>query len=178
MKAMFTTEDLQRANAEWGCSCGPAAFAFACGLTLDEARACFPGFRGWTNTNMMKGALRQVLRDAPNAIWHPDAADMLGQEPRIARIEFTGPWTGTQWAAHHSHWLATWRGKNYDGRMVYDVNCGAIEMTTWEQEWLPQLLANHKRATGWKPTNVFLVPPGQLLLPAARALRAEKAVKA
>lgn len=158
MIARFTQEDLAKANAEWGCSCGPASFAFACGLTLEEARKHFPGFRGWTNTKMMRHALATVLLKAPGSIVRqPEMADLFGPEPRIVRIEFTGPWTGTQWAAHHSHWIATFRGKDYDGRMVYDVNSGMIEMTTWEQEWLPQLLKAHKRSAGWRATNVLLV---------------------
>lgn len=33
----FTAADLERAHAEWSCSCGPAALAAICGLTLDDA---------------------------------------------------------------------------------------------------------------------------------------------
>lgn len=158
MIARFTSEDLARANSEWGCSCGPASFAFAGGLTLDEARKYFPDFRGWCNTKMMKAALRaQRLPWAQHEFGCIDTNNMFNACPAIVRIEFTGPWTGTQWAAHHSHWLATFRRKDYDGRMVYDVNSGVIDMTTWEQEWLPQLLARHKRATGWRPTNIMLI---------------------
>lgn len=161
MIAKFTAEDLARANSEWGCSCGPAAFAFACGLTLDEARKFFPDFRGWCNTKMMRNALGMIGREGA----HAKLPDMFGPEPRIVRIEFTGPWTGTQWAAHHSHWIATIVGPQarIGDRLVYDVNNdkwdGVLEAQFWKTETIPELLKRHKRATGWRPTNVFLVTP-------------------
>lgn len=158
MKALFTQEDLERANSLWGCSCGPAAFAFACGLTLDAAREYFPHFRGWTNTKMMRNALGLIGREGP----HAKLPDLFGCEPRIVRIEFTGPWTGTQWAAHHSHWVATFVGRGNDGwregdRIVYDVNGQTRAFSSWEIDVLPRLLNAHKRSTGWRPTNIFLV---------------------
>lgn len=152
MKALFTQEDLERANSLWGCSCGPAAFAFACGLTLEQAHGHFPAFRGWTNTKMMRAALVSLRRTfAEHGL--VNEASMFNECPAIVRIEFIGPWTGTKWAAHHSHWIATFIGAPH----VYDINGGVCEFNLWRDNVLVELLKAHWRSTGWRPTNIFLV---------------------
>lgn len=171
MVPKFTPEDLARANALWGCNCGPASFAVASGLTLDEARKCFPDFSGWCNTTMMRTAVQALYANPANAreSWRSCGNDdLFGKEPRIVRIEFTGPWTGTQWAVHRSHWVATWREAHcgIESEFVYDVNGGMQRRQHWEYSTLPLLIAQHKHARGWKATNYFIV--------AAPEVRAEK----
>jgi hypothetical protein len=166
--AKFTSEDLQRAHDDWGCSCGPAAFAFACGLTLEEAHKHFPSFRGWTNTKMMKAALQDAKIRWAEMPYAEKPMMFNTAIASIVRVEFTGPWTGTQWACHHSHWIATFVGRErcIGDHLVYDVNNsardGVCELKVWEDETLTELLKVHKRSTGYQPTNIIGITPREV----------------
>jgi uncharacterized protein (DUF433 family) len=108
----FTLADLERAAAEWSCSCGPTALAAICNLTLDEVRPHFPGFRGWCNPTMMFEALAS-LRRATGRRWSKKIVAVGWPEPwpryGLVRIQWEGPWTepgaNPRWAYRHTHWV-------------------------------------------------------------------------
>lgn len=59
---MISAEDADRAYAEWGCNCGPAAVAAICGLTLDQVRPHMGDFetKRYTNPTLMWQVLRSI----------------------------------------------------------------------------------------------------------------------
>ncbi len=175
----FTLADLERANAEWGCNCGPASLAAICGLTLDEVRAAFgPAWPGYTNVRMMLAALDRA--SAPCRGW-ANASDGDGYGiawPRygLALIQWEGPWTEPcapsreRYArldrAKRTHWVGV-RQAGYRGRPgvdIWDINALADGLGGWRPlEWwsgviVPVLTADIKRATGgWHITHAIEV---------------------
>ena len=173
----FTLADLDRANADWQCSCGPAALAAICGMTLDEVKPHFqPAFPGWTTPTRMLEALRRSGR-----IWRQrairDVATGNPPWPRhgLARIQWEGPWTqpgaSPRWAYTHTHWvgagpLYTAEGEPIAGETcVWDVNqLGGVAMDGWAPlAWwaartAPRLTRDIPRATGgWHITHAIEV---------------------
>lgn len=171
----FTFADVERANWDWRCSCGPAALAAICGLTLDEVRPHFlPAFPGWTTPTRMFEALRRTGRHWSNVTLR------VGRTPwpihGLARIQWEGPWTqpgaSLRWAYTHTHWvgvgpLYTSEGEPVAGETcVWDVNqldatgCreGWAPLRWWTAVTAPRLTRDIPRATGgWRITHAIEV---------------------
>lgn len=170
----FTLADLEAAHASWRCSCGPAALAAICGLTLDAVRPHFPGFKGWTNPVMMRQALERTGRR-----FHFELSERpLWPRYGLALIAFEGPWTEPnptreRWLkierAKRSHWVGVSRlqlmsgGEDPDAVCVWDCNAmdigrGWSPIAWWSSQVAPRLTADIKRATGgWHITHAIEV---------------------
>lgn len=154
----FTPADLERANSEWGCNCGPASFAAICGLTLEETHVHFSDFAGWCAPSTMHAALS---RRAPLLDW-----SRVSGWPRygLALIQFEGPWTEPnpareRWLrierAKRTHWIGVARQDGF-GPAVWDINAlgrgsdrdGWVWLAEWERDLVPILTADIKRASG------------------------------
>lgn len=168
----FTATDLDRANAEWGCNCGPGALAGLLGLTLDEVRPHLNGFeaKGYTNPTMMFAALTSL-----GASWfrvEPATWPRFG----LARVQWEGPWTapGVPMRARYryTHWVAGLAGGNGADSGVFDINsrCGLsgesadlcwCSLGDWAATVVPALVAGYKRATGrWHITHMIEIDRG------------------
>lgn len=92
----FTLADLERANDAWGANCGPASLAAICGLTLDEARAHFPDFPGYTNQLTMFSALVSWSKATGRTWPRAPAADSI---PMRERSLLAPAWAHMLWRA-------------------------------------------------------------------------------
>ncbi len=157
----FTLADVERANAAWGCNCGPTALAAICGLTLDEVRAHMPDFPGYTNPTLMKRALNSVGKP-----WLIDGKDPSWPLYGLARIQWEGPWTqpGVPMAARYrqTHWVGAWTTDRPHNRVgVWDVNAlangsGWCALADWTATIVPFITADIKRASGgWHITHAI-----------------------
>jgi protein gp37 len=63
----FSAADVERANAEWGANCGPAAIAAIMGMTLDEVRPHLGDFESkhYTNPTLMFAVLDRAPKFLP-----------------------------------------------------------------------------------------------------------------
>lgn len=174
----FTSADVDRANADWLCTCGPAALAAICGLTLDEAKPLFmPAFPGYTTPTRMLAALRRSGRKWSSA-GVPRESKTTWPLYGIARIQWHGPWTtrgaDARWAYTHTHWVGVSQGEGSRGQHlvdVWDVNCvgecpavnlldndGWIPLQFWDADIVPMLTKDIKRASGgWSITHAIEV---------------------
>jgi hypothetical protein len=168
----FTLADLERASADWGCNCGPAALAAICGLTLDEARAHLQGFddKRYTNPTMMFAALNSVGRPWQR-VRTSELSGAAAHMPwlGLCRIQWQGPWTATganpRWAYRHTHWIGAAKRKTDGGIGVFDVNCvheapgsGWVSLQDWTNTIAPHLTRDIPRATGgWHITHAIEV---------------------
>lgn len=144
----FGGADVIRASADWGCNCGPAALAFALGMTLDEVRPHMGPFeqRGYTNVSNMREAIcsagGRIVRSFEG--WPPVGVGLV-------RIQWGGPWIidgkPARWAARASHWVAPQRvgGSRLN---IFDINGGLRSYESWAQEVVPAIVASIKRADG------------------------------
>lgn len=175
----FTLADVDRAHEAWSCSCGPAALAAICDLTLEEVRPHFErdrAFPGYTNPTLMLAALRSVGRKH-HEIGPQPWADKVGRPwPRlgICRVQWGGPWMnpGVPAAARYraTHWIGVSRLQRMDGTedpnavCVWDVNqlsnapvspsAGWAPLAWWSGVLVPRLTADIKRANGgWSITH-------------------------
>lgn len=144
----FTNEDLDRANDEWGCNCGPGAVAAICGLTLDEVRPHMGDFekKRYTNPTLMWSALQST------GVRFSYRGGHLGQAnwPRygLARIQWEGPWTKpgvpARAAYRHTHWVgAAQKAEGVVG--IFDINAmangsGWSSMADWQGILVPYIL--------------------------------------
>lgn len=169
----FTEEDSNRAYDEWGCNCGPTAFAAILGLTLDEVRPIFgaAGFveKRYTNPTMMLDVLRASGRE-----WKSNPCiDSFDPWPTwgLVRIQWEGPWTqpGVPIRARyrHTHWVGAAR-RSVDESMnsdvgVYDCNAmangtGWVSLADWSRIVAPFITESIKRANGkWHVTHAIEV---------------------
>lgn len=120
----YTRAESDEARKAWGANCGPHALAAALGKSLDDARLCLPGFRGWTNPTMMGAALRAcgaVFRLTKNL----RTAQLCDG---INRLQWEGPWLNpgvpARVAYQHTHWIA-----HFDGWVL----CTAVNPYQWER---------------------------------------------
>jgi hypothetical protein len=138
----FNAEDLRRANAEWGCNCGPTALAAILGLTLAEVRSHLGQFetKRYTNPTMMKQALASLC-----VKWF-SASQATFADYGLCRVQWSGPWLGRgipiQARYRQTHWVASrWIGRNFE---IFDVNAlsagGWITQETWQQCLVPWIL--------------------------------------
>ena len=170
----FTLADLERANRDWQCNCGPAALAVIAGLTLDEVRPMFlPAFPGWTTPTRMSEALRRSDRRW-SSITVPYRSTTTWPIYGLARIQWHGPWTASganqRWAYQHTHWVGVSQGRGSRGQHLIDIwdintmgSVGGFEdgwgpLEWWSSEIVPLLTADIKRATGgWHITHAIEV---------------------
>lgn len=161
-----TQEQSQQAFNEWGANCGPHALAFALGLPLIRVKQYLPDFepKRYMNPTMMGEALclagvnftRSLFTKASLGV---ALEKMFHHRITIVRIQWEGPWLNAgvpKVAAYcHTHWVAAWN-PDPDGISchVYDVNCGAVHASHWEQTALADLM-QEQRATGWYPTHFY-----------------------
>lgn len=161
----FTEEQFRTANAEWGCSCGPGALAFALQTSLDHARYLLPKFEGYVNPTMMKAALKEAGRRFSDFRPPPakpgycqDIEKMFSERMAVCRIQWEGPWTdpgaSPRWAYRHTHWVATWMERSVC--LMFDVNSGIVGLEKWDVEIASQIMAEIPKASGhWSVTHVL-----------------------
>lgn len=160
----FTISDLERANDAWRCSCGPAALAAVCDLTLDEVRPMFGSdFPGFTNPTRMFAALRSAgVRHGE--LRRASATEQLWPGRGICRIQWLGPWMAPNVpvAARYrrTHWIGAQRVQHSVD--IWDANLVGSELHSdgwcplewWSATLVPLLTAEIKRATGgWHITH-------------------------
>lgn len=145
---LVTEEDFQRANAEWGCNCGPSALAVAARVGLDTVHQAIPGFddKQYTSPSMMLASVenlgRQIRRGEGPINW---------DTPSLVRIQWEGPWSkpgmNPRWAYRFTHWVAAfgWFGT---GHFVFDCNGGMRTFGSWDAEIAPAIMATIPRASG------------------------------
>jgi hypothetical protein len=174
----FTASDVDRASWDWLCSCGPAALAAICDLTLDEVKPHFrPAFPGYTNPGRMFEALRRTGRKYA-AIGADSGFSPTWPSYGLARVQWHGPWTAPganpRWAYTHTHWVGVCRLQLADGTedpncvCVWDVNqlsdapagetAGWAPLSWWAGVLVPKLTAEIKRTNGgWHITHAIEV---------------------
>jgi hypothetical protein len=167
----FSQDDLLRANADWGCNCGPAALAFAVERSLDDVRTAVmdAGFaeKRRTTPTLMQRSLEH-LRVRTFAIKPPvrtnegglDVETLFNPVVAIVRVQWTGAWTKrgapVRVLYQHTHWIATWSERGVP--LVFDVNGGVQSMHEWESQTVPAILEQHKGSDGgWFPTHVWRI---------------------
>lgn len=157
MKLLFTGEESNRANDEWGANCGPHSLATVLAITLDRARELMPDFegRGYTTPTMMLAALGRagVVFTRKTRLKTPELCEGLN------RIQWEGRWTKPGVppivAYRYTHWVAK------AGGMIF---CTAVPLP--EPLWLPEsywreLVAKVCQAEnfdGWHVTHHYAFP--------------------
>lgn len=165
----FTQQEMEAANAEWGCNCGPSALAFALQKPIAAVRHAIPKFdeRRYTSPTMMQAGLAffrqayRVIRPPTFVAGRPNDVETLCDEPcSLVRIQWCGPWTAPganpKWAYRQTHWIATWKERGVP--LVFDCNGGIRALVSWIDEIVP-VLSSHAvtpRANGeWFPTHIW-----------------------
>lgn len=176
----FSLVDLDRALLSWPVSCGPAAFAVICGLTLDEAHVHFPGFRGWCNPTQMRDALVSAQQQH-DIRWNVVTANAKRESARpdwpsygLACIQFDGPWMASEVPVRvryrYTHWVGVQTlseralASGERDLAIWDINafaqCGSgwLEDRIWRAAIVPLITADIKRASGgWHVTHAIEV---------------------
>lgn len=157
MSYPFTQSDAESAIAEWGCNCGPSALAFALQRDLDFARNAIENFEQnrYTSITMMRAALGSIGVEF-DEVRKPTKRDMFNDRVALVRLQWSGNWNRTQWASHHTHWIASWIEPFRAGprSMVFDINGGVRSYEDWQSTIVPLLLP--ARGDGdWFPTHVL-----------------------
>lgn len=171
-----TAEQIQDANKDWGCNCGPTALAFALQKDLETVRkAVFEvGFyeKRYMNPTMMKRAIEilgatfcNVKCPVRNSGGGLDVEPMFPlseymSELSFVRVQWTGPWTqpgvNPRAAYGFTHWCVTWTERNVP--LVFDCNSGITGLSEWENETVPRIAETIPRADGnWFPTHIWRV---------------------
>lgn len=166
----FTLADMERANDEWGCNCGPSALAAVTGRTLDEIRPLMGDFerKRYTNPTLMFASLQRTGLD-----W-----DRIEGMPTLGllRIQWEGPWTepGVPQRARyrHTHWIgiqqplhAAMLDQIHTNAGIFDCNAmnsgGWISFKDWATSLVPWLLEQcEPKANGrWHVTHRLQVHP-------------------
>lgn len=106
----YTQDDSEKANGEWGASCGPHSLAAACGISLDDVRRAMPPFKGWMNPTMIGETLRTLGRSYTlrKGLKTQDLCE------GINRLQWEGKWLDpgvpARVAYFHTHWVAQFNG--------------------------------------------------------------------
>jgi hypothetical protein len=151
----FSSDESNAAHDAWGCNCGPAALAFALGMTLDEIRPHLGDFeaRRYTNPTLMLASIKRAGGRVLNYRTYEQYSLRAYTIPRMTgllRIQWNGPWTersaNPRWAYRHTHWIAPWLDEHEQA--VFDVNCGIVSFEEWARKIVPQILKTIPRASG------------------------------
>lgn len=147
---LYEPDDIEQANAEWKCNCGPAALAAVLKIPAKAVRPLFPLFpaKPWCNpTHMMTalGLTKAKWQKMPAGCW-----------PRIGLcfLQIEGPWENPGVpigvAYRHTHWVGTHVISSH-GRMIYDINGSQwAPVPWWEENVMSAILASNPKATGWR----------------------------
>lgn len=166
LPASFSLEELDRANDDWGCNCGPSALAAVKGISLDVALKFLPDFpnRRYTNPSMMLGALMQLGGYRWSAPKPHESKTLEYPDLGLVRLQWVGSWLnpGVPVAAHyaHTHWIACRRERG--SLYIFDCNNHIVEHGWLPREvWLkcvvPELLTG-ERASGFYETHIAALP--------------------
>jgi hypothetical protein len=153
---MFSSLDLQQANHEWGCNCGPASLAACWKLPLNHVRRFLGDFekRRYMNGLDMQAALARLRLRVKTELADGGTEQDLWPSHGLCLVQFSGPWVtsekaSTKWALTQTHWLATKWDEIAGERWVFDVNAmGWLKLSRWSTEILPLLLAADKYRDG------------------------------
>lgn len=163
-KPKFTLEDVERANAEWGCNCGPAAIAAITDRTLDEVRPHMGDFESkqYTNPKLMWASLGSLGVRFSYRGGHLGSAGWPSYG--LARIQWEGPWTKPgvppRAAYRYSHWVGV-DARNRERIGIFDINAiaangsGWVPLREWTEILVPWLLkeAVPRADGGWHITH-------------------------
>lgn len=146
----FDEKSINAAYENWRCTCGPAAFAAVLGMTLDEARSHFPGYRGWVAPTMMWNALASARVEC--RVGKPVTVNGMPSYG-LARVQWHGPWMAHNVPVaaryRHTHWVAA------VGAFVFDINAGWVPAAVWRNEVVPEITDTIRRCHGrWSVTHV------------------------
>ena len=160
----FSIGDLDRANDEWGCNCGPAALAAIMMMTLEQVCPHLGDFerKGYTNPTLMLDALRSIGRP-----WRRIASEW--PEHGLVRIQWHGPWMRPEVPIRaryrHSHWIAAATDPRR-GEGVFDINAmgngsGWARRSDWSSVIVPWIIeqAVPRGDGGWSITHAIEVTP-------------------
>lgn len=166
----FSSDDMNRANEEWGCNCGPTALAAALRIMLEEARDLIPWFveRKYTSPSMMTAAL-----NASGVKWNeltkrrhipPSSCPECLPDHGLVRVQWTGPWTqpgaNGRWAYGFTHWFATFtlEPRCPQHLVVFDCNSGPVTWQQWRDSVPHAITSQINRADGgWYLTHLIQV---------------------
>lgn len=136
--------DIDVARINFGANCGPAAFAAVTQREVCRVMRYFPQFpeRPWTN-------LTQMLRALAEAGYATQVQKCGAPSHGVALVQWLGPWTEKQffsrWSLIHTHWIGV------EGDWVFDHNtCCWQTLAEWASGTAPGLIAEVRRATGWR----------------------------
>lgn len=161
-RVAFTAADLDRANTEWHCNCGPGAIAGVLGISLDQIRPFMGDFekKGYTNPSLMWDVL-----DGLDVHWmRRSRKPYVWPQYGLARIQWHGRWMepGVPQAARyrHTHWVGACSLPGNIG--IFDINAvseacpGWARLEDWTKIIVPELLkACEPGADGdWSLTHV------------------------
>lgn len=164
----FTADDAERAHAEWGMNCGPAAVAAILGMTLDGLRPHLGDFevKRYTNPTLMWRILRNAgarfsYRVGDLGKWWPSYG--------LACVQWEGPWTApgvpVRAARRYTHWVGA-DAMNRQNIGIFDVNAlgngtGWCALADWETGIVPWILRESvpRASGGWHITHVVEIEP-------------------
>jgi hypothetical protein len=146
---LFTSDDLDAANAAWGFNCGPSALAVIAGLKPEQLRPHLGDFerKGYTNPTLMFAALRSLgLR---YTLVRLVEGQVIWPRHGLARVQWSGPWCapGVPYGARYrrTHWVACHHDPSF-GTCIHDINAmhercnGWLDEYTWSAKLVPALL--------------------------------------
>jgi len=158
----FTVEDIDRANDEWGCNCGPAAIAAILMMTPDQVRPHMGDFerKRYTNPQLMFEALNSIGKPWRSS---PAAWPAYG----LVRIQWHGPWMRPEVPIRARYRQTHWIAAATDDRLgdgVYDINAmangtGWTQRRQWESVVAPWIVENcvPRGDGGWSITHAIEV---------------------
>lgn len=142
---LYAPTDVLEAHDTWGASCGAASLAALLGRPVMDVRNLFRRYPGWVTPTAMGEAVLLAGRT-----WSSIYTTCLPKHG-LAWVQFEGPWekpgVPPGAAYRHTHWIAA---DQSHGVMVYDCNAGWIAPEEWRDSVLPELMAMHRRCTGWR----------------------------
>jgi hypothetical protein len=110
----FTQEESERANEQWGATCGPHSIAAACGKTLEEVRQAMVSasvnYRGWMSPTQVTKTLLAlgVMHNLASRLKTMNLCD------GINRVQWEGKWLNPgvppRVAYFHTHIVAHFGG--------------------------------------------------------------------
>lgn len=107
---LFTADQSDAANEEWGANCGPHSLAAACGHKLSSIRTALPNFRGFMSPTEISHALTVLCE--PFKFKSRLKTDVFCNG--INRIQWEGKWLNPgvppRVAYFHTHYVAHFDG--------------------------------------------------------------------
>lgn len=146
-------------------NCGPGALCGILNMSPDQVKPYLPDFerKKYTTDKMMARALEAIGVPFTRLF---DDLDATGQDKPplpsrgLVRIQWSGPWVGTDKQYRHTHWVAVSQNR------VFDFNAisvgGWISWKQWQEKLIPWLLEEcEPQWTGkWWATNCWEIDHG------------------